>query len=117
MRITTHTELEFLSRPSDADAAAIAQLDGDLLILGAGGKMGPSLTRRAQRAAEKAGVRKKIVAVARLSEKNLRESLAADGIEAIVSDLLKPGALAKLPDLPNVIFMAARKLVPPALKI
>jgi nucleoside-diphosphate-sugar epimerase len=110
MQITTDTELEeVLSRPSDADAAAIAHLDGDLLILGAGGKMGPSLTRRARRAAEKAGVRKRIVAVARFSDKAIRESLASDGIEILVSDLLEPGALAKLPDLPNVIFMAARK--------
>lgn len=110
MQITTDAELEeYLSRPSDADAAAMSQLEGDLLILGAGGKMGPSLTRRARRAAEKAGVRKRIVAVARFSEKNLRERLAADGIETIVSDLLEPGALARLPDLPNVIFMAARK--------
>ena len=110
MRITTDAELEeFLSRPSDADAASMAQLEGDLLILGAGGKMGPSLVRRARRAAEKAGVRKRIVAVARFSERNLRENLEADGIETLVSDLLEPGALAKLPDFPNVIFMAARK--------
>ena len=110
MRITTDAELEeFLSRPSDADAASMAQLEGDLLILGAGGKMGPSLVRRARRAAEKAGVRKRIVAVARFSERNLRENLEADGIETWVSDLLEPGALAKLPDFPNVIFMAARK--------
>lgn len=87
----------------------MAQLDGDLLILGAGGKMGPSLARRARRAAEKAGVQKKIVAVARFSDNGIRERLASDGIETVVSDLLVPGALAKLPDFPNVIFMAARK--------
>ena len=110
MRITTDAELEeVLSRPSDADAAAMAKLDGDLLILGVGGKMGPSLARRAQRAVEKAGVRKRIVAVARFSDKSLRENLAADGLETITSDLLEPGALARLPDIPNVIFMAARK--------
>lgn len=110
MPITTDAELEeVLSRPSDADAAAIASLDGDLLILGVGGKMGPSLARRARRAAEKSGVRKRIVAVARFSDKSVRESLTADGIETIISDLLEPGALARLPDIPNVIFMAARK--------
>lgn len=110
MRIATDAELEeVLSRPSDADAAAMAKLDGDLLILGVGGKMGPSLARRAQRAVEKAGVRKRIVAVARFSDKSVRDKLAADGIETITSDLLEPGALAKLPDVPNVIFMAARK--------
>ena len=70
MQITTDAELEeVLSRPSDADAAAMAQLDGDLLILGVGGKMGPSLARRARRAAEKAGIQKRIVAVARFSDK------------------------------------------------
>jgi len=100
---------EFLSRPSEADIAAIARLDGDLLILGAGGKMGPSLARRALRAAEKAGVRKKIIAVARFSESQLRASLASEGIETIAVDLLQPGALSKLPDISNVIFMAARK--------
>jgi nucleoside-diphosphate-sugar epimerase len=100
---------EFLSRPSEADIAAIARLDGDLLILGAGGKMGPSLARRAHHAAEKAGVRKKIIAVARFSESQLRASLASEGIETIAVDLLQPGALSKLPDIPNVIFMAARK--------
>jgi nucleoside-diphosphate-sugar epimerase len=110
MRITTEAELEeILSRPSDADAAAMAQMDGDLLILGAGGKMGPSLARRARRAAEKAGSRKRIVAVARFSDSALRKNLEADGIATLVSDLLEPGALAKLPELPNVIFMAARK--------
>lgn len=100
---------EFLSRPSEEDIAAIAKLDGDLLILGAGGKMGPSLARRAQRAAEKAGVRKKIIAVARFSEDQLRASLESEGIETLAVDLLEPGALSKLPGIPNVIFMAARK--------
>jgi nucleoside-diphosphate-sugar epimerase len=110
MRITTDAELEeILSRPSDADAEAIAQLDGDLLILGVGGKMGPSLARRAHRAAVKSGVQKKILAVARFSDANLRDALESDGIATLVADLLEPGALAKLPDLPNVIFMAARK--------
>jgi len=110
MRIETEAELEeILSRPSDADVAAIAQLAGDLLILGAGGKMGPSLARRARRAAEKAGVPKRIVAVARFSDNRLRDRLASDGIEILQADLLHPGALSQLPDIPNVIFMAARK--------
>jgi nucleoside-diphosphate-sugar epimerase len=110
MQIKTEAELEeLLSRPSDADVAAIAQLDGDLLILGVGGKMGPSLARRARRAVTKAGVSKRIVAVARFSDNRLRENLESNGIETLVSDLLEPGALAKLPDIPNVIFMAARK--------
>jgi len=100
---------EFLSRPSEADISAIARLDGDLLILGAGGKMGPSLARRARRAADKAGVRKNIIAVARFSENQLRAGLTSEGIETLAVDLLQPGALSRLPDTPNVVFMAARK--------
>jgi nucleoside-diphosphate-sugar epimerase len=100
---------EFLARPSESDIAAMGRRDGDLLILGVGGKMGPSLARRAHRAAEKAGVRKKIIAVARFSDNQLRASLASEGIETLAVDLLQPGALSKLPDVPNVIFMAARK--------
>jgi len=109
---TINNEIELeerLSRPSDADAAALASMEGDLLILGAGGKMGPSLARLARRAADKAGVKKRIIAVARFSDASLPAELAADGIETITSDLLEPGELEKLPDMPNVIYMAAKK--------
>jgi hypothetical protein len=109
-KINNEAELEErLSRPSDADADALAAMDGDLLILGAGGKMGPSLAKLARRAADKAGVKKRIIAVARFSDANLPKELAEQRIETITSDLLEPGELEKLPDIPNVIFMAARK--------
>jgi nucleoside-diphosphate-sugar epimerase len=109
-KINNELELEeILSRPSEADAAAMTQLDGDVLILGAGGKMGPSLARRARRAVEKAGVRKKIIAVARFTDDSVRTSLESNGVETLIADLLQPGTLAKLPDVRNVIFMAARK--------
>jgi len=84
-------------------------LNGDLLILGVGGKMGPSLARLARRAADLAGTRQRIVAVARFSNASLPAELEAQGIEIIPCDLLEPGALNNLPDIPNVIFMAARK--------
>jgi hypothetical protein len=100
---------EHLSRPTDADAAAMSALNGDLLILGVGGKMGPSLARLARRAAELAGTRHRIVAVARFSNASLPAELAAHGIETITCDLMEPGALLRLPEMPNVIFMAARK--------
>ena len=110
MTIRNITELEErLSRPNEADAEAMARLDGDLLILGAGGKMGPSLARLARRACEKAHIRKRILAVSGFSQGRLAEELRAEGIETIACDLLEPGALANLPDVPNVIFMAARK--------
>lgn len=99
----TETELEErLSRPTKADIAHAATLEGDLLVLGAGGKMGPSLVRLAKRAAIAAGRNTRVIAVS-------RSGVEADGIETIACDLLEPGALARLPDAKNVIFMAARK--------
>ena len=110
MMINNVLELEErLSRPTDADAAAMAALGGDLLILGVGGKMGPSLARLARRAADLAGTNPRIVAVARFSNGGLPAELTACGIEAITCDLLEPGALLNLPEIPNVVFMAARK--------
>src|SRR6266576_1251468 len=110
VEIKTESELEeLLSRPDQETASAMAALDGDLLILGAGGKMGPSLARLARRAADEAGVKKRVIAVARFTNRDLLSELAAAGIEAMAADLLDPGSLNRLPDIPNVIFMAARK--------
>src|SRR5437016_3931477 len=108
--IRTVAELEErLSRPTMADISAMSELDGDLVILGAGGKMGPSLTALARRASDQVKVRKRIIAVSRFADDSLREQLSSQKIETIACDLLEPGALAKLPDIKNVIFMAARK--------
>ena len=98
-----------LSLPTENDIAAMRELEGDLLILGVGGKMGPSLARRARRAIDLAGVKKRVIGVARFSTHSLVEELNSAGIETIPADLLDPGALAALPDVPNVIFMAAKK--------
>jgi hypothetical protein len=108
--IETEQELdEQLSRPSEQDIEAMARLKGDILILGVAGKMGPSLARLAVRAAQKSGVKKRIVGVARFSDEGLANGLQEHGIETIPCDLLESEALARLPDLENVIFMAARK--------
>jgi len=110
MQVKTEQELEeLLSRPDDATIDAMRQLEGDLLILGAGGKMGPSLARLARRACDKAGIKKRVIAVARFSNSNLIAQFAADNIEAVPCDLLNRDALEKLPDIHNVVFMAARK--------
>jgi nucleoside-diphosphate-sugar epimerase len=84
-------------------------LQGDILVLGVGGKMGPSLARLMQRSIDAAGVQKKVIAVARFTDPALPAALQSDGIETITADLLDDGALDRLPDVPNVIFMAARK--------
>src|SRR3954452_6144849 len=108
--IRSEEELEErLSRPLEGDVAAMKAITGDLLILGAGGKMGPSLVRRAHRAVQPAGTTTRVIAVARFSEPNLASSLQSEGIETIACDLMETGALEALPDASNVIFMAARK--------
>jgi len=108
--ITSEQQLEdFLSEPSEADARAMAELEGDLLILGVAGKMGPSLAKRAQRACLKAKVQKRITGVARFSDPEVRRQLEAAGVETISADLLAAGAMASLPDTPNVLHLAARK--------
>jgi nucleoside-diphosphate-sugar epimerase len=111
MMISTEAELEeMLSRPREADKAAMAQMQGDLIILGVAGKVGPSLARLARRAASEAGVNKRIIGVSRFSGgATQRKQLEADGIETIEADLMDATRLASLPDVPNVIFMAGRK--------
>jgi nucleoside-diphosphate-sugar epimerase len=100
---TTDDLEELLSRPSEADVEAARNLAGDLLILGAAGKMGPSLARRAKRAIESAGLSNRVIAVTRSGE------AIAPGIETISCDLLDREAVSRLPDAPDVIFMAGRK--------
>ena len=108
--IQNEADLEgILSRPTEADVEAMRSLDGDLLILGAGGKMGPTLALRAQRALSATGSGGKVIAVARFSQAAVKDRLTAAGVEAVAKDLLAPNALAELPDCPNVIFMAAMK--------
>jgi nucleoside-diphosphate-sugar epimerase len=100
---------EYLSRPTPEVIDAMRALDGDLLILGVGGKMGPSLAALARRACDQAGIAKRIIGVSRFSSAQAREQLEAAGIEAIACDLLDEAALAALPDAPNIIYMAGMK--------
>ena len=96
---------EFMTTPSPALIRDLEQAGGDLLILGVGGKMGPTLARMAKRAAP----RKRVIGVARFSEKGLRERLTGWGVECVECDLLDRDALLRLPKVPNVVFMAGRK--------
>jgi nucleoside-diphosphate-sugar epimerase len=101
---------EALSRPTAADVAAMAALPpGDVLILGASGKMGPSLARVAVRASRQAGTPRRIIGVARFSAAGARAALERDGIEVVVADLLERDALARLPECPHVVFMVGQK--------
>lgn len=100
---------EHLSRPPAQVVSMMSRLLGDLLILGAGGKMGPSLARMARRATDQAGVRRRVIAVSRFKEERSRQELERWGIETISADLLEPGALEALPDAANIVFMAGMK--------
>ena len=100
---------EHLSRPSSRATKAIAQTQGDILLLGAGGKMGPTLARMAKRAVNDAGVDKKVVAVSRFSDAGICEQLERSGIETIAADLLDQQAIDRLPDAGAVIYLVGRK--------
>lgn len=100
-----------LSTPRDATAAALARAPGDIIILGAGGKMGPTLARMAARAAAEsdAGARRRVIAVSRFSTPAAESLLQAAGVETLRCDLLDHDAVHRLPDAPNVIYMAGQK--------
>ena len=108
--IKTELQLEsYLSEPTDAVVAAIRALDGDILVLGVGGKMGPTLAKQAKRAIDLAGTSKRVMGVSRFSTPGIQEDLQAAGIETIGGDLLSEDCLRNLPNIKNIIFMAGRK--------
>ena len=98
-----------LSLPSDADTELMRRLDGDILVLGVGGKMGPTLARLARRASDSAARPRRVIGVARFSDPSVRPRLERWGIETIGADLLSRRDVAALPRAPNVIFMAGHK--------
>jgi nucleoside-diphosphate-sugar epimerase len=108
--ITDEAQLDHqLSEPTPAVMSALKHLDGDLMVLGVAGKMGPTLIRMAQRALEASGRKQRVIGVARFSNPAEQEKLNRWGIETIRCDLLDEKALAKLPDAPNIIYMAGMK--------
>jgi len=94
-----------MSAPSRELVATLGNVPGDIMVLGVGGKMGPTLARMAKRAAPG----KRVIGVARFSEAGLREELERHGVECIQADLLSRDALAALPNVENIVFMAGRK--------
>ena len=109
-RLTNVAELEdWLSRPTPAAVAAMRRLSGDLLLLGVGGKMGPTLARMARRASDEAGISRRIIGVSRFSQPVRRDLLESCGIETRTGDLLDEDFLQSLPPAENVIFMTGMK--------
>jgi nucleoside-diphosphate-sugar epimerase len=98
-----------LSTPNAADIDMMRQLSGDLIILGAGGKMGPSLARRIKRASQTAGIERRVIAVSRFSSPQARQELAENGVETIACDLFNRDEVDSLPACENVLYLAGRK--------
>src|SRR5260221_3438229 len=98
-----------LLQPSAALVSDIAKLDGDILILGVGGKMGPALAKLAKQAVDLAGVNKKVIGVSRFSEPGLQNELEQSGIETYAADLLNEDQLQSLPDAKNILYLAGTK--------
>lgn len=108
--VSTEAELEeILTRPSPALVTFVKSLAGPLLVLGAGGKMGPTLAVLARRAAEAAGHPLEVVAVSRFSDPQARGWLQANGVTTIDGDLLLAETLARLPDATNILYLVGLK--------
>ncbi len=98
-----------LSQPSPGLVGDFRQLEGDLILLGAGGKMGPTLARMARRAAAEANRHGRVIAVSRFSDASARDALESAGVETIAGDLLDEPFVRSLPDAENVVYMAGMK--------
>ena len=98
-----------LSRPSERLIRDMEKIEGDILILGVGGKMGPSLAALAQRANQQLKQPRRIIGVSRFSDQELKTQLEAQGIETISADLMIEAELQALPEVKNVIYMVGKK--------
>ncbi len=108
--IDTEEQLEdVLSTPGPALCEMMRRLRGDIMVLGAGGKMGPSLVRLARRAGDEVGVRRRVIAASIFDSDQLRVDLERAGVETISCDLLDPRQIATIPQCENIIYMAGRK--------
>jgi len=98
-----------LSEPTPGLLDSLRQAPGDIIVLGVGGKMGPTLARMARRALDQLGRRDRVFGVARFSAPGLPVQLQQHGVEPVACDLLDRDAVRQLPDAPNIIFMAGQK--------
>lgn len=100
---------ELLTSPTAALIESVRRIDGDVMILGVGGKMGPTLAILLGRALSEANVKARVIGVSRFSSVRAREQLERAGALTIASDLLDPKQLTHLPVVPNVIYLAGMK--------
>jgi nucleoside-diphosphate-sugar epimerase len=108
--VESEEQLEnLLSTPNAADIDLMSRLPGDLLLPGAGGKMGPSLARRIKRASQVAGIERRVIAISRFSSSQARHELEENGVETIACDLFNRDEVESLPMCENVLYLAGRK--------
>lgn len=108
--ISTDEQLdELLSRPTPEVVEALGRLSGDIILLGVGGKMGPTLARMAVRASAEAGMKRRVIGVSRFTDSRSEKQLQGWGVETLRCDLLEPDQVARLPDAANVVAMSALK--------
>jgi nucleoside-diphosphate-sugar epimerase len=100
---------DLLSDPPDYVVDALRNLDGDLLVLGVAGKMGPTLAMMAKRASSRLASQRRVIGAARFSDPSQQRTLEEAGVETLRCDLLDEADIERLPDAPNVVFMAGRK--------
>ena len=100
---------ELISRPGDEAIAMFSRIDGDIMFLGIGGKIGPTLARMAKRACEQAGVKKRMIGVPYLNHRNNAKKFENLGIETIHGDLLDTEFIKSLPIVKNIFFLAGMK--------
>jgi uncharacterized protein YbjT (DUF2867 family) len=108
--ITGVEQLEdLLSEPTPGVVETLGRLEGDLLVLGVAGKMGPTLARMARRASDVAGVRRRIIGVARFTNAAHESALRRHGVETIRADILDQEQLDRLPDAANIVYLVGMK--------
>lgn len=97
------------TQPSQKLLEDITKIQGDIMLLGVGGKMGPSMAKLLVQSLQRVGLKKRVIGVSRFSDDSVRTQLEADGVETIAADLLDDDALASLPDVENIIFLVGHK--------
>jgi len=108
--IKNDTELlDFMTRPSQRLVEDVKNIKGDILILGCGGKIGPSLAITAQRAIDQAPLDKQVIGASLFDYKDAPEQLQRAGVQVIQADFFDLEQLKALPDVENIIYMVGRK--------
>lgn len=101
--------VDMMTRPTPALLNEITRIENPLVVLGAGGKMGPTLCKLARRAADQAGHQLDVIAVSRFTDKQVEAELQQDGIHTLRADLMDPAAYQQLPSSKNIIYLVGLK--------